>query len=62
MEKRTYCSEQSIRSYDVEMDGKLLRRNRVRLKPAGKPPTLEKTQSASNPKADVRSVPRKLKV
>jgi len=41
-------------SYDVEVDGKLLRRNHVHLKPAGKPPNLEKTQSAQNPKADVK--------
>ena len=38
-----------FRSYDVEVDG---RRNRVHLKPAGKPPNLEKTQSGPNPKAD----------
>jgi len=41
-------------SYDVEVDGKLLRRNRVHLKPVGKPPNLEKTQSAQNPRADVK--------
>lgn len=43
-----------FRAYDVEVDGKLLRRNRVHLKPAGKPPNLEKRQSAQNPKADVK--------
>ena len=32
------------------MGGKLLRRNRVHLKPAGKPSNLEKTQSDPNPK------------
>ena len=37
-------------SYDVEVDGKLLRRNRVHLKPTGKPPNLEKTKSASESK------------
>ena len=36
------------------MDGKLLRRNRVHLKPTGKPPNLERKQSAQNPKADVK--------
>ena len=40
-----------FRSYDVEVDG---RRNRVHLKPAGKPSNLEKTQSDPNPKADVK--------
>ena len=40
-----------FRSYDVAVDDKLLRRNRVHLKPAGKPPNLEKTQSDLNPKA-----------
>ena len=43
-----------FRSYDVEVDGKLLRRNRVHLKPTGKPPNLERRQSAQNPKADVK--------
>ena len=43
-----------FRSYDVEVNGKLLRRNGVHLKPAGKPPNLEKTQSDPNPKADVK--------
>ena len=43
-----------FRSYDVEVDGKLLRRSRVHLKPAGKPPNLEKTQCDPNPKADVK--------
>ena len=43
-----------FRSYDVEVDGKLLRRNRVHLKPAGKPPNLEKTQSAPKPNANVK--------
>ena len=38
-------------SYDVEVDDKLLRRNRVHLKPAGK---LEKTQSAPKPNANVK--------
>ena len=37
-----------FRSYDVEVDGKLLRRNRIQLKPAGKPLNLE------IPKADVK--------
>ena len=36
------------------MDGKFLRRNRLHLKPAGKPPNLEKTQSAPKPNANVR--------
>ena len=36
------------------MDGKLLKRNRVHLRPVGKSPNLEKAQSASNPKADVK--------
>ena len=40
--------------YDVEVDGKLPRRNCVHLKPSGKPPNLEKTQSAENPRADVK--------
>ena len=43
-----------FRSYDVEVDGKLLRRNRVHLKPAGKLPNLEKTQSAPKPNANVK--------
>ena len=43
-----------FRAYDVEVDGKLLRRNRVHLKPAGKPLNLDKRQSAQNPKADVK--------
>ena len=43
-----------FRSYDVEVDGKLLRRNRVHLKATGKPPNLERRQSAQNPKADVK--------
>ena len=43
-----------FRSYDVAVDGKLLRRNRVHLKPTGKPPNLEKRQSDPNPKADVK--------
>ena len=43
-----------FRSYDIEVDGKLLRRNCVHLKPAGKPPHLEKRQSTQNPKADVK--------
>ena len=43
-----------FRSYDVEVDGKLLRRNRVHLKPAGKQPNLEKIQSDPTPKADVK--------
>ena len=43
-----------FRSYDVEVDGKLIRRNHVHLKPAGKLPNLERTQSAQNPKADVK--------
>ena len=38
--------------YDVEVDGDFLRRSRVHLKPAGKPPNLEKTQSGPKPKAD----------
>ena len=37
--------------YDVEVDGDFLRRSRVHLKPAGKPPNLERTQSAPNPNA-----------
>ena len=41
-------------SYDVEVDDKLLRRNRVHLKPAGKLPNLEKTQSAPKPNANVK--------
>ena len=43
-----------FRSYDVEVDGKLLRRNRVHLKPTGKPPKPEKTQSAPKPNANVK--------
>ena len=43
-----------FRSYHVAVDDKLLRRNRVHLKPTGKPPNLEKTQSDPNPKADVK--------
>ena len=43
-----------FRSYDVEVDGKLLRRNRVHLKPAGKPPNLEKTQSTPKPNANIK--------
>ena len=43
-----------FRSYDVEVDGKLLRRNCLRSKPAGKPPNLEKTQSAPKPNANVK--------
>ena len=31
----------SFRSYDVEVDGKFLRRNLVHLKPVGKPPNLD---------------------
>ena len=41
-------------SYDVEVDGKLLRRNRVHLKPAGTPTKPEKTQSAQKPKAGIK--------
>ena len=40
-----------FRSNNVEEDSKLLRRNCVHLKPSGKPPNLEKTQAALNPKA-----------
>ncbi|KAK2571051.1 Transposon Ty3-I Gag-Pol polyprotein [Acropora cervicornis] len=43
-----------FRAYDVEVDGKLLRTNRVHLKPAVKPLNLDKRQSAQNPKADVK--------
>ena len=43
-----------FRAYDVEVDGKLLTRNRVHLKPAGKSLNLDKRQSAQNPKADVK--------
>ena len=43
-----------FRSYDVEVDGKFLRRNGVHLKPVGKPLNLKKTQSTQNPRADVK--------
>ena len=43
-----------FRAYGVEVDSKLLRRNRVHLKPAGKPLNLDKRQSAQNPKADLK--------
>ena len=43
-----------FRSYDVEVDGKLLRRNRAHLKSTGKRPNLEKTQSAQTSKTDVK--------
>ena len=46
--KHAFCS------YDVGVDGKLLRRNRVHLKPTGNMPKVEKRQSAQNPKADVK--------
>ena len=52
--KGLIAQNHQFRSYDVEVDGKLLRRNRVHLKPAGKPPNLEKTKSDLNPKADVK--------
>ena len=41
-------------SDDVKVDGKLLRRNCLHLKPIRKPPNLEKTQSDQNPRADVK--------
>jgi len=41
-----------FRSYDVEVDGKLLRRNRAHRKSTGKLPNLEKTQSAQSSKTD----------
>ena len=41
-------------SYNVEVDGKTLRRNRVQLKPVGKPTNLGKTQSAQKPNAYVK--------
>ena len=52
-EKRAYCRELfiSFDSYDVEVDAKLLKRNRVHLKSAGKPPNSEKTQK---PNADAK--------
>ena len=53
--KELIVQNHPFRSNDVEVDGKLLRRNHVHLKPAGKPPNLEKTQSAPNPKeADLK--------
>ena len=42
------------RSYNVEVDGKTLRRNRVHLKPIGKPTNPEKTHSAQKPNAYVK--------
>ena len=50
MERRIF----HIISYDVEVDGKTLRRNRLHLKPIGKPTNPEKTQSAQNPNAYVK--------
>ena len=52
--KGSIIQKNPFRSYDVEVDGKLLQRNRVRLKPAGKPPNLKKTQSAPKPNANVK--------
>ena len=48
VQKNPFCS------YDVEVDGKLLQRNRVHLKTVGKLPNLEKTQSAPKPNANVK--------
>ena len=48
VQKNPFCS------YDVEVDGKLLRRNHVHLKTVGKLPNLEKTQSAPKPNANVK--------
>ena len=52
--KRLIVQKHPFRSYDVEVDGKLRRRNRVHLKPTGKPPNPERRQSAQNPKGDVK--------
>ena len=43
-----------FRSYVVEVDEKLLRRNRAHLKSRGNLPNLEKTQSAQTSKTDVK--------
>lgn len=42
------------RSYNVEVDGKTLQRNRVHLKPIGKLTNPEKTQSSQKPNAYVK--------
>ncbi|XP_067023093.1 uncharacterized protein [Acropora muricata] len=52
--KEFIVQKHPFRAYDVEVDCKLLRRNRVHLKPAGKPLNLDKRQSAQNPKAEVK--------